>query len=71
LKKRGSVTGLNFIANASASNYGIGFIHMKPQGKRGKVEKVEAVMGVINQQTQCDQGSADISFPVSYSTGIW
>lgn len=50
IEKRGSVTGLNFIANASASNYGIGFIHMKPQGKRGKVEKVEDVMGVINQQ---------------------
>ena len=50
IEKRGSVTGLNFIANASASNYGIGFIHMKPQGKRGKVEKVEEVMGVINQQ---------------------
>ena len=49
IEKRGSVTGLNFIANASASNYGIGFIHMKPQGKRGKVEKVEEVMGVINQ----------------------
>ena len=50
IEKRGSVTGLNFIANASASNYGIGFIHMKPQGKRGKVEKVEAVMEVINQK---------------------
>ena len=50
IEKRGSVTGLNFIANASASNYGIGFIHMKPQGERGKVEKVEEVMGVINQQ---------------------
>jgi HAE1 family hydrophobic/amphiphilic exporter-1 len=50
IEKRGSVTGLNFIANASASNYGIGFIHMKPHGKRGKVEKVEEVMGIINQQ---------------------
>src|SRR5437762_5593115 len=27
IEKRGAVTGLNFIANASASNYGIGFIH--------------------------------------------
>ncbi len=50
IEKRGSVTGLNFIANASASNYGIGFIHMKPQGKRGKVEKVDDVMAVINQK---------------------
>jgi HAE1 family hydrophobic/amphiphilic exporter-1 len=50
IEKRGAVVGLNFIANASASNYGIGFIHMKPQGKRGKVEKVEEVMGIVNQQ---------------------
>jgi HAE1 family hydrophobic/amphiphilic exporter-1 len=50
IEKRGAVTGLNFIANASASNYGIGFIHMKPPGKRGAVNKVEAVMGVINQK---------------------
>jgi HAE1 family hydrophobic/amphiphilic exporter-1 len=50
IEKRGAVTGLNFIANASASNYGIGFIHMKPPGKRGAVNKVEDVMGVINQK---------------------
>ena len=35
IEKRGAVTGLNFIANASSSNYGVGFIHMKPPGKRG------------------------------------
>ncbi|HEX7902638.1 MAG TPA: efflux RND transporter permease subunit [Chitinophagaceae bacterium] len=50
IEKRGAVTGLNFIANASASNYAIGFIHMKAPGKRGKVSKVEDVMGVINQK---------------------
>jgi HAE1 family hydrophobic/amphiphilic exporter-1 len=50
IEKRGAVTGLNFIANASSSNYGIGFIHMKPPGKRGAVNKVEDVMGVINQK---------------------
>ena len=50
IEKRGAVTGLNFIANASSSNYGVGFIHMKPPGKRGRVSKVEDVMGVINQK---------------------
>jgi HAE1 family hydrophobic/amphiphilic exporter-1 len=50
IERRGAVTGLNFIANASASNYGIGFIHMKPPGKRGAVSKVDDVMGVINQK---------------------
>ena len=48
--KRGAVTGLNFIANATSSNYAIGFIRMKPPGKRGPVNKVEEVMGVINQK---------------------
>lgn len=50
VEKRGAISGLNFIANASASNYGIGFIHMKAPGKRGPVEKVEEVMGLINQK---------------------
>ena len=50
IEKRGAVTGLNFIANASSSNYGVGFIHMKAPGKRGPVSKVEDVMGVINQK---------------------
>jgi HAE1 family hydrophobic/amphiphilic exporter-1 len=50
IEKWGAVTGLNFIVNASASNYGIGFIHMKPPGKRGTVNKIEDVMGVINQK---------------------
>jgi len=50
IEKRGAVVGLNFIANASASNYGIGFIHMKPPGKRGAVNKIDGVMGIINQQ---------------------
>lgn len=50
IEKRGAVTGLNFIANASSSNYGVGFIHMKPSGKRGPVNKVEDIMGVINQK---------------------
>jgi HAE1 family hydrophobic/amphiphilic exporter-1 len=50
IEKRGAIAGLNFVANAAASNYGIGFIHMKAPGKRGPVEKVEEVMAVINQK---------------------
>jgi HAE1 family hydrophobic/amphiphilic exporter-1 len=50
LERRGTITGLNFIANATSSNYGVGFIRMKPPGKRGPVNKVEEVMGVINQK---------------------
>jgi len=50
VERRGSVIGLNFIANANTSNYAVGFIRMKPPGKRGPVNKVEEVMGVINQK---------------------
>ena len=50
IDRRGAVTGLNIVANASSSNYAVGFIRMKRPGKRGKVDKVEDVMGVINQK---------------------
>ena len=50
VERRGAVTGLNFVANANSSNYAVGFIRMKPPGKRGAVNDVEGVMGVINQK---------------------
>ncbi|MEP7142862.1 MAG: efflux RND transporter permease subunit [Ferruginibacter sp.] len=50
IEKRGAISGLNFISNAAASNYGIGFIHMKPPGKRGAVDNVEGIMEIINQK---------------------
>ena len=50
IERRAGVTGLNIVANASSSNYAVGFLRMKPPGKRGKVNKVEEVMGVINQK---------------------
>ena len=48
--KRGAVTGLNFIANATSSNYAIGFIRMKQPGKRGAVNNIEGIMGILNQK---------------------
>ncbi|MBC7902786.1 MAG: efflux RND transporter permease subunit [Gemmatimonadaceae bacterium] len=50
IERRGAVTGLNFVANANSSNYGIGFIRMKPQGKRGNVDKIDEVIGLVNQK---------------------
>jgi HAE1 family hydrophobic/amphiphilic exporter-1 len=50
VERRATITGLNIIANANSSNYGVGFIHMKPPGKRGAVNSVEGVMGIINQK---------------------
>jgi HAE1 family hydrophobic/amphiphilic exporter-1 len=50
LERRGAVTGLNIVANASSSNYAVGFLRMKPYDERGPVKKVDDVMGVINQK---------------------
>jgi HAE1 family hydrophobic/amphiphilic exporter-1 len=50
VESRGTVTGLNILANANSSNYAVGFIRMKPPGERGAVNSVEGVMGIINQK---------------------
>ncbi|HEY0679675.1 MAG TPA: efflux RND transporter permease subunit [Chitinophagaceae bacterium] len=50
IERRAAITGLNIVANANSSNYGVGFIRMKPHGKRGAVNKIEEVMGVVNQK---------------------
>jgi HAE1 family hydrophobic/amphiphilic exporter-1 len=50
VERRGAVTGLNIVASANSSNYAVGFIRMKQPGKRGAVDNVEAVTGVINEK---------------------
>lgn len=50
VERRAAVTGLNIVANANSSAYAVGFIRMKPPGKRGKVNNIEEVMAVVNQK---------------------
>jgi HAE1 family hydrophobic/amphiphilic exporter-1 len=50
VERRAAVTGLNIVANANSSAYAVGFIRMKPPGKRGQVNSVSEIMGVINQK---------------------
>lgn len=50
VERRATITGLNILANANSSNYGVGFIRMKHPGERGAVNNVEGVMGIINQK---------------------
>lgn len=50
IERRAAITGLNIVANANSSNYGVGFIRMKPAGERGKVNNVDAVMGILNEK---------------------
>jgi HAE1 family hydrophobic/amphiphilic exporter-1 len=48
--KRGFVSGLNIIANANSPSYAVGFLRMKPYGKRGAVNDIQGVMGILNQK---------------------
>lgn len=50
VERRGSVAGLNIVANANSSAYGVGFIRMKPQDKRGPVKSIDGVMAQINEK---------------------
>ncbi|HEY4653267.1 MAG TPA: efflux RND transporter permease subunit [Cyclobacteriaceae bacterium] len=50
VERRASITGLNIVANANSSNYGVGFIRMKPHGARGPVNNINAIIGLINQK---------------------
>ncbi|MEP7258984.1 MAG: efflux RND transporter permease subunit, partial [Flavitalea sp.] len=50
IERRGAVTGLNFVANANSSAYAIGFLRMKPHGKRGAVDNLDGIMGIVNQK---------------------
>lgn len=50
IERRASIAGLNIVANANSSNYGVGFIRMKPHGERGAVDNIQQVMGLINQR---------------------
>jgi hydrophobic/amphiphilic exporter-1 (mainly G- bacteria), HAE1 family len=50
VERRAVITGLNIVANANSSNYAVGFIRMKPPGKRGVTNSVEGVMGILNQK---------------------
>lgn len=50
VERRASIAGLNIVANANSSNYGVGFIRMKPHGERGAVNDINAVIGLINEK---------------------
>jgi hydrophobic/amphiphilic exporter-1 (mainly G- bacteria), HAE1 family len=48
--KRYTIEGLNFITNASASPYGIGFVRMKPHSQRGPIKDANEVAGILSGQ---------------------
>jgi HAE1 family hydrophobic/amphiphilic exporter-1 len=50
VERRGAVNGLNIVANANSSAYGVGFIRMKPVKERGPVKDINEIIGVLNQK---------------------
>lgn len=50
VERRGVVTGLNIVAGANSSAYATGFLHLKPYGKRGAVNDINAIVGIITQK---------------------
>lgn len=50
VERRGAVAGLNIVANANSSAYAVGFIRMKPHGKRGAVNDINGVIELVNQK---------------------
>ena len=50
VERRGTIAGLNIIANATSSAYGVGFIRLKPIEKRGAVKDINGVVGIISQE---------------------
>ncbi|MDB5273329.1 MAG: hydrophobe/amphiphile efflux family transporter [Chitinophagaceae bacterium] len=50
VERRGAVTGLNIVANANSSAYAVGFIRLKPYGKRGAENDIQKIIGLLNQK---------------------
>ncbi len=48
IDRRGIISGLNILSNASSSAYAVGFIKLKDLDKRGPVKELNAVVGGIN-----------------------
>ncbi len=50
VERRGAVAGLNIVANANSSAFGVGFIRMKQKENRGANNTIDGVMAEINQK---------------------
>ncbi len=50
VERHATITGLNIVANANSSAYAVGFIRLKPHGKRGAVNNIEQITGLLNQK---------------------
>ncbi|HEY4154373.1 MAG TPA: efflux RND transporter permease subunit, partial [Puia sp.] len=68
--RRGIVTGLNILANATSSAYGVGFIKLKPQKERVGAKSIEEVMAAINQKLSVIKEASIFVFTVPTVQGF-
>lgn len=45
-----SISGYNILSNGASPAYAMGFIKLKPIKKRGEVQQIDAIVGVLNQR---------------------
>jgi len=57
VERRGAVVGMNIVASANSSNYGVCFIRLKPVDERGPVKDIQGLMGVLNQKFSVIKGA--------------
>lgn len=57
VERRGAVVGMNIVASANSSNYGVCFIRLKPVDERGAVKDIQGLMGVLNQKFSVIKGA--------------
>jgi HAE1 family hydrophobic/amphiphilic exporter-1 len=68
--RRGIITGLNIVANATSSAYAVGFIKLKPPGQRGATKTIDQVMGAINQKLSVIKEASIFVFTVPTVQGF-
>jgi HAE1 family hydrophobic/amphiphilic exporter-1 len=68
--RRGIVTGLNIVANATSSAYAVGFIKLKTPEERVGAKSIEEVMAAINQKLSVIKEASIFVFTVPTVQGF-
>jgi len=50
VKSNTSITGFNILNNSAGPAYAMGFVQLKPQKERGKIQNIDEIHGMITQQ---------------------
>ena len=56
------IGGFNLLSNSASPSSGVGFVELKPMGRRGKVNDLNEIMGVIQNKLNAVQGGSFFVF---------